>query len=32
LTEDDALLLNLFSQQAAIAIENAILFKAAGNP
>lgn len=30
LTEDDALLLNLFSQQAAIAIENAILFNAAG--
>ncbi len=26
-TEDDALLLNLFSHQAAIAIENAILFK-----
>ena len=25
-TEDDALLLNLFSYQAAIAIENAILF------
>ncbi|MCP4669813.1 MAG: hypothetical protein GY857_00780, partial [Desulfobacula sp.] len=26
-TEDDALLLNLFSHQAAIAIDNAILFK-----
>ena len=31
-TEDDALLLNLFSHQAAIAIENAILFNSIQNP